>query len=194
MWGLTVAFPAFLRSSKTRRRGDLFGLAPTLRARLARRSTPAIRPRRSPRSPPSGGLRIFDEPRTTLNATAKGGGTRGSCDLPHTRLGRSGSYGPRRRWRFEQIRPGALCSSWTSPSPNPLFSSLRFADGPFTVYDLERLGQVPHLVVLAACDSGRSAVRPGDELLGHGVAFLTHGTSNSSRPSHKYPTPKPLPS
>jgi CHAT domain-containing protein len=59
---------------------------------------------------------------------------------------------------------------------NPLFSSLRFADGPFTVYDLERLGRVPRLVVLAACDSGRTAVRPGDELLGLSVAFLNHGT------------------
>jgi len=59
---------------------------------------------------------------------------------------------------------------------NPLFSSLRFADGPFTVYDLERLHRVAGLVILASCDIGRAVVRSGDELLGLSAAFLTHGT------------------
>ena len=59
---------------------------------------------------------------------------------------------------------------------NPLFSSLRFADGPLTVYDLERLGSAPHTVVLAACDAGRSVVRAGDEPLGLTAAFLALGT------------------
>jgi tetratricopeptide (TPR) repeat protein len=59
---------------------------------------------------------------------------------------------------------------------NPLFSSLRLADGPLTVYDLERLRQSPHTVVLAACDSGRSVVYAGDELLGLSATFLAHGT------------------
>lgn len=60
---------------------------------------------------------------------------------------------------------------------NPLFSSLRLADGPLTVYDLERLGAGPHTVVLAACDAGRSVVRAGDEPLGLSAAFLGLGTS-----------------
>ena len=34
---------------------------------------------------------------------------------------------------------------------------------------------MPHTVVLAACDSGRSVVHTGDELLGLGAAFLTKG-------------------
>ncbi|MCA1674624.1 MAG: CHAT domain-containing protein, partial [Actinobacteria bacterium] len=59
---------------------------------------------------------------------------------------------------------------------NPLFSSLRLADGPLTVYDLERLDAVPHTVVLAACDAGRSVVRAGDEPLGLSAAFLGLGT------------------
>jgi CHAT domain-containing protein len=59
---------------------------------------------------------------------------------------------------------------------NPLFSSLRLADGQLTVYDLERLERVPSTVVLAACDSARSIVPAGDELLGLGAAFLSHGT------------------
>ncbi len=59
---------------------------------------------------------------------------------------------------------------------NPLFTSLTFADGPLTVYDLKRLRRAPQLVVLAACDVGRSAVRAGDELLGLSATFLALGT------------------
>ncbi|MEV5891359.1 CHAT domain-containing protein [Nonomuraea fuscirosea] len=59
---------------------------------------------------------------------------------------------------------------------NPLFSSLRLADGPLTVYDLERLRRAPEIVVLAACDTGRFVVRPGDELLGLSATFLALGT------------------
>jgi CHAT domain-containing protein len=59
---------------------------------------------------------------------------------------------------------------------NPLFTSLIFADGPLTVYDLKQLRRAPQLVVLAACDVGRSAVRSGDELLGLSATFLALGT------------------
>jgi tetratricopeptide (TPR) repeat protein len=59
---------------------------------------------------------------------------------------------------------------------NPLFTSLRFADGPLTVYDLNQLHRAPQVVVLAACDVGRSAVRAGDELLGLSATFLALGT------------------
>lgn len=59
---------------------------------------------------------------------------------------------------------------------NPLFTSLRFADGPLTVYDVEGLRLAPQLVVLAACDVGRSTVRPGDEIMGLSAAFLALGT------------------
>ena len=37
---------------------------------------------------------------------------------------------------------------------NPMFSSLRLADGDLNVYDLERIGDPPSTVVLSACDSG----------------------------------------
>lgn len=59
---------------------------------------------------------------------------------------------------------------------NPLFSSLLLADGPMTLYDLERLERVPQTVVLAACDSARPIVRPGDELLGFSATFLSRGS------------------
>lgn len=59
---------------------------------------------------------------------------------------------------------------------NPQFSALRMADGPLTVYDLERLGTPPALVVLSACDSGLSAVHPGDEVAGLAAALLAMGS------------------
>jgi hypothetical protein len=60
---------------------------------------------------------------------------------------------------------------------NPLFSDLLLSDGPLLVYDLEALEQVPHTVVLAACDSARSFVCTGDELLGLSAAFLARGAT-----------------
>lgn len=59
---------------------------------------------------------------------------------------------------------------------NPLFSRLELADGPLTVYDLERLGTPPRQVVLSACESGSSGIQPGDEMLGLAAALLALGT------------------
>ena len=55
---------------------------------------------------------------------------------------------------------------------NPLFSSLLLADGPLTVYDVERLGAAPEHLVLSACDSARL----GQDLLGLAAAFFSLGT------------------
>jgi tetratricopeptide (TPR) repeat protein len=60
---------------------------------------------------------------------------------------------------------------------NPQFSALDLADGPLTVYDLERVGRGPRRLVLSACDSGLSAVHPGDELMGLASAVFSMGTS-----------------
>jgi tetratricopeptide (TPR) repeat protein len=59
---------------------------------------------------------------------------------------------------------------------NPLFTSLTFADGPLTVYDVERLRRPPEVVVLAACDVGRSGAHAGGELMNLSAAFLALGT------------------
>jgi CHAT domain-containing protein len=56
---------------------------------------------------------------------------------------------------------------------NPLFSSLTLADGPLTVYDLETVRRAPHTLVLSACESGLSDVRPGDELMGLAAALFS---------------------
>lgn len=65
---------------------------------------------------------------------------------------------------------------------NPLFSALRFADGPLMVHDLHAVGRTPHTVVLAACDVGRPVVRSGDELLGLSATLLAQGTSQLIAP------------
>jgi CHAT domain-containing protein len=59
---------------------------------------------------------------------------------------------------------------------NPLFSSIRLADGWLTVrdaysLDLRRCG----LVTLSACETGVSAVAPGDELIGLARGFFSAG-------------------
>jgi CHAT domain-containing protein len=60
---------------------------------------------------------------------------------------------------------------------SPMFSSLALADGPLTVHDLEALPEAPRLVVLSACEVGRSDVRPGDEVQGVVSVLLGLGTS-----------------
>jgi CHAT domain-containing protein len=60
-------------------------------------------------------------------------------------------------------------------SDNPLLSALELADGPLTVYDLERLGRAPDTLILSACDAGLSSVHPGDELMGLTAALLGLG-------------------
>jgi CHAT domain-containing protein len=61
---------------------------------------------------------------------------------------------------------------------NPLLSTIELADGPLTAYELERLARPPESVVLSACESGLSAIRPGDELMGFAAVLLGAGTRN----------------
>jgi len=77
---------------------------------------------------------------------------------------------------IEGARMAHLATHGRFRSDNPQFSSLELADGPLTVYDLERLSEPPEVVVLSACDSGLSGVRPGDELMGLAAAVLALGT------------------
>lgn len=67
-------------------------------------------------------------------------------------------------------------------SDNPLFSSVTLADGPLTVYELERLAHPPAQVTLAACDTGRPQAVTGEEILGFGAALLSGGTATLVAP------------
>lgn len=59
---------------------------------------------------------------------------------------------------------------------NPLFSALHLGDGWFTVRDAYRLKLDSSLVTLSACETGVSAVCPGEELIGLARGFLSAGS------------------
>lgn len=58
---------------------------------------------------------------------------------------------------------------------NPLFSGLQLADGLWFGYDIDQLDAVPDVVLLSACEVGRSTVRWGEELIGMATAWLHAG-------------------
>jgi len=58
---------------------------------------------------------------------------------------------------------------------NPLFSGLELVGGPWFGYDIDQLAQVPAVVLLSACEVGRSSVRYGEELIGMTAAWLHAG-------------------
>jgi CHAT domain-containing protein/tetratricopeptide (TPR) repeat protein len=60
---------------------------------------------------------------------------------------------------------------------NPLFSGLALADGWLTTLDIFNLRLTSALVTLSACQSGRSVVGGGDELLGLMRSFLAAGAA-----------------
>jgi tetratricopeptide (TPR) repeat protein len=65
----------------------------------------------------------------------------------------------------------------TFRADSPLFSAIELADGPLTVYDLERLRQAPHQVVLSSCNSALGVPVGADELLGLVSALISLGTA-----------------
>jgi tetratricopeptide (TPR) repeat protein len=58
---------------------------------------------------------------------------------------------------------------------NPLFSGIELADGPLWGYDIDQLARVPSLVILSACELGRSSVRWNQEAMGMSPAWLNAG-------------------
>jgi CHAT domain-containing protein len=59
---------------------------------------------------------------------------------------------------------------------NPMFSSLQLADGWLTVRDAYSLSLRCELVTLSACETGVSALAPGDEWIGLTRSFFSAGT------------------
>jgi tetratricopeptide (TPR) repeat protein len=60
---------------------------------------------------------------------------------------------------------------------SPMFSSIRLADGPLTVYDFQQLRRAPYRIVLPSCDSAALQPVGADELLGLTTALLPLGTA-----------------
>lgn len=75
-----------------------------------------------------------------------------------------------RRVPFLHIATHALFRADT-----PFFSALKLADGWLTVDDLYRLATVAPLVTLSACETARSEIHVGDELVGLCRAFFSAG-------------------
>ena len=65
---------------------------------------------------------------------------------------------------------------------NPLFSSLRLADGDVTIFELERCARLPHTIVLSACNAGQSAVLRGGALLGFANVLMQLGLATVIAP------------
>jgi tetratricopeptide (TPR) repeat protein len=77
---------------------------------------------------------------------------------------------------LDGARIGHLACHGQFRADNALFSALRLADGPLTIYDLSGLRTPPGTLVLSGCDTGLSTVHPGDELIGLTSALLQLGT------------------
>lgn len=63
-------------------------------------------------------------------------------------------------------------------SDNPMFSAVKLHDGWLTAADVMQLDLQDALVTLSACESGRSTVLPGDEVIGLPRAFLGAGAAS----------------
>ncbi|WP_322410964.1 CHAT domain-containing protein [Microbacterium invictum] len=61
---------------------------------------------------------------------------------------------------------------------NPLFSGLELTDGVLFGYDIDLIREVPRVVVLSACEVGRSSVRWGEEALGMTRIWLHAGAAS----------------
>jgi CHAT domain-containing protein len=59
---------------------------------------------------------------------------------------------------------------------NPLFSSIRLADGPLFAYELDQHATAAEHVILSACELGQATIRPGDEALGLTSVLLHLGS------------------
>ncbi|WP_122819138.1 CHAT domain-containing protein [Nocardioides pantholopis] len=76
----------------------------------------------------------------------------------------------------EQVDVLHVAAHGRHSAENPMFSGLTLADGPWFGYDIDRLRSVPDVVLLSACEVGRSNVRWGEELIGMAGAWLHAGS------------------
>lgn len=60
---------------------------------------------------------------------------------------------------------------------NPTFSRLLLSDGYLTVHELDYRADVPHRVVLAACEAGNDATYEGNEMLGFVSTLMAKGAA-----------------
>ena len=126
------------------------------------------------------------DPAAGPHGRLRGGTGRGACGVGDVGgLGRLGGaevlHGPGATAvrRSSAWRAGSTsCTSSAHgrhSSENPLFSGLELADGPWYGYDIDQLEGIPDVVLLSACEVGRSTMRGGEELIGMTAAWLHAG-------------------
>jgi len=71
-----------------------------------------------------------------------------------------------------------LATHATFRADNPLFSALKLADGWLNVHDIYTMPTCAPLVTLSACETGRSQVAVGDELVGLSRGFFAAGAKS----------------
>ncbi len=71
-----------------------------------------------------------------------------------------------------------LATHATFRADNPLFSALKLADGWLNVQDIYTMPTCAPLVTLSACETGRSQVAVGDELVGLSRGFFAAGAKS----------------
>lgn len=154
-----------------------WALLPSLRERVLSVSPSAsswLRARET--EPPPGGRQVL----------VRGPGlATGGAEVPHL----AGRYGgavvlehadarvPRVLEELDGAALAHIAAHGTFRADSPLFSSLRMADGPIVVHDLERLDRSPYRIILSCCDTARFASVGADELLGLVTALLPLGTA-----------------
>jgi tetratricopeptide (TPR) repeat protein len=79
---------------------------------------------------------------------------------------------------FGSARIAHVAAHGVHQTENPLFSSLRLADGPLFAHELDQTARTPDHVVLSACELGLATIRPGDEALGLTSVLLHLGTAS----------------
>lgn len=75
----------------------------------------------------------------------------------------------------EQVDLLHIAAHGRHSAEHPLFSGFELADGPWFGYDIDQLVNVPDVVIMSACELGRSTSRWGLEALGMARAWLHAG-------------------
>ncbi|MFF5232547.1 CHAT domain-containing protein [Dactylosporangium sp. NPDC000521] len=152
-----------------------WSLLPRCRGRAVRVTPSAATWWRAQRTPRPAGPSVFvgaaDPPQALREVTGIAAGTPGATLLAGDRA----LVGDVLR-ALDGASLGHIACHGQFRTDNALFSALLLADGPLTMYDLSALDRPPGTLVLSGCDTGLSAVHPGEELLGLTSTLLQLGT------------------
>ncbi len=79
-------------------------------------------------------------------------------------------------WLAARVDLLHIAGHGSHPGDHPLFSAVELADGPWFGHDIDLLPRAPDVVVLSACDLGRSSAVHTEESLGMSAVWLHAGS------------------